>query len=97
MPNDPSERMTQGALEAFWLFEAATLLRPCDGDCEDTIVIGDMCYRPAGFFTKPEIPHMTARDLGIREWYCVDCGFERREFLTKAINILKSGQAGEKQ
>ncbi len=96
MPNDPSERMTYGALEGFWLFGESPVLRPCDG-CGDPVEIGDKCYRPVGFFTKPDIPHMTARDLGIREWYCVDCGMERRVFLTETIGILKSAQAGEKQ
>ena len=97
MPNDPSERMTHGALESFWILGPATVMRPCDGDCGDPIAIGEKCYRPAGFFTKPEIPHMTARDLGIREWYCMDCGLERRSFPVKAIGILKAGQAGENQ
>ena len=95
MPNDPSDRMTHGALESFWILGPATALRPCEG-CSEPIEPDEKCYRPAGFFTKPGIPHMTARDLGIREWYCMDCGLERRAFLTEAIEILKSAQAGEK-
>lgn len=96
MPNDPSERMAHGTLEAFWILGPAMLLRPCES-CHDPINPDDKCYRPAGFFTKPGIPHMTARDLRIREWYCMDCGAERRAFLTEAIGILKSVQVEEKK
>lgn len=96
MPNDPSERMANGLLEAFWLFGAAARLRPCDG-CGDPIAIGDKCYLPAGFFTKSELSNVTARDIGIMETYCADCGLERRAFLTEAIRVLKSARPGEGQ
>ena len=96
MLNHPSERMAGGLLEAFWVLGPATLLRPCDG-CHEPIEPDEKCFRPVGFFTKPEIPHMTARDLKIREWYCMDCGPERQAFLAEAFEILKSAQAGEKQ
>ncbi len=94
MPNDPGDRMIHGLLEAFWTFGAATVLRPCDG-CGDPVAIGEKSYRPAGFFTKPGLPDVTAREIGVMETFCIDCADERRAFLAKELAII--GQVPNKE
>lgn len=90
MPNDPSYRIAHGLLEAFWIFGVATVMRPCDG-CPEPIGVGEKCYRPVGFFTKLGLPDVTAREIGVRETYCVDCGAERQAFLAEALAAIGRG------
>lgn len=89
MTNNPKDRLKLGVLEAMWAFGPSPLLRPCDG-CGEPVEIGETCYRPVGFFGGKDAPRLTARELGIKDTFCVDCGVERQDFLAQMLGKNKS-------
>lgn len=88
MPSDPSDRLTQGILEGFFIFEVATASCQCNA-CHDLVDVGEKSYRPVGFFRSTGTSNAaTARDLEIHETFCVDCAEKRRAFLAERLGLL---------